>query len=172
MIMQLKCSNYINVSAQAVFFPYDRHWFYRDFVAVLVYAPAVPGSVQTPYSDKPLVFCIVQIQSAVWCAFVFPPILSRIHKASIVSQSFVCILKALWLCLKKKRKKKNTGWWYMDLSLYYPTSIQQALTVCVKGWENPLFAKQAKVDLTGWKWGSSGYILVAQTGIQCAYKKS
>lgn len=36
----------------------------------------------------------------------------------------------------------------MNLSLCYTTSIKQGLRVCAKGWENPLFAKRAKVVLT------------------------
>lgn len=50
----------------------------------------------------------------------------------------------------------------MNLSLCYKTIIAQL------GWENPLFARRAEVDLTGWKCGSSGYVLLAETGILSA----
>lgn len=60
----------------------------------------------------------------------------------------------------------------MNLPLCYTTSLQPALRERGRGWENPLFAKRVKVDLTGWKYGSSGYVLLAETGMQSAHKKN
>lgn len=57
--------------------------------------------------------------------------------------------------------KKRT----LCLSLCYTTSIQLGLKACVRGWENPLFARRGKVDLTA----SSGYVVFAETGILSAY---
>lgn len=57
----------------------------------------------------------------------------------------------------------------LSLSVCFATSIQQALRACAKGWENPRFAERAKIDLTAWKCGSSGYVLHADTGIVSDY---
>lgn len=59
----------------------------------------------------------------------------------------------------------------MNLPLRYTSSLQQAWRERGRGWENPLFAKRVKVDLTGWKCGSSGSVLLAETGIQSPRKK-
>lgn len=59
----------------------------------------------------------------------------------------------------------------MNLPLCYTTSLQPALRERGRGWENPLFAKRVKVDLTGWKCSSSGYVSLAETGIQSAHKE-
>lgn len=170
--MQLKCSSSINVLTRAVCCHHDRYWFYRDSPPVLVYyVHVLPSSVQTPYSDKTLVFCIVQIQSHCVVrsssSFCFPCFKQNPHRLNSVSVLCLNLEKLCDFSLKNKTKKKSLagGWWYTDLSLCYTTSIQQALRVCGKGWENPLFAKRAKVDLTGWKCGSSGvdmYCLLRQ----------
>lgn len=60
---------------------------------------------------------------------------------------------------------------YRNLPLRYTSSLQQAWRERGRGWENPLFAKWVKVDLTGWKCGSSGSVLLAETRIQSPRKK-
>lgn len=64
------------------------------------------------------------------------------------------------------------GCWYMNLPLRYTSSLQQAWRERGRGWENPLFAKRVKVDLTGWKCGSSGSVLLAETRKQSPRKKN
>lgn len=114
--MQLKCSSSINVLTRAVHCHHDRYWFYRDSPPVLVYyVHVLPSSVQTPYSDKTLVFCIVQIQSHCVVrsssSFCFPCFKQNPHRLNSVSVLCLNLEKLCDFSLKKTKNKKKAGWW-------------------------------------------------------------